>query len=92
MPVFLLLREFYKNKIGKSKTMFCFFSKIDCKEQNGYSIKTDIGAGVGGGWGSSAPVRPSVCTPDMARYTPDQAARDRAWMNTCSSLSAAAQV
>ncbi|XP_023341232.1 homeotic protein ultrabithorax isoform X2 [Eurytemora carolleeae] len=68
------------------------YSKIDCKEQNGYSIKTDIGAGVGGGWGSSAPVRPSVCTPDMARYTPDQAARDRAWMNTCSSLSAAAQV
>ena len=45
--------------------------------------------GVGGG-------RVGVTTPDpaMARYTPssvDQAARDRAWMNTCSSLSAAAQ-
>lgn len=80
------------------------YSKIDCKEQNGYSIKPDLGAtpggGVTGGWG--APVRPSACTPDMARYTPtsDQAARDemyehlrdRAWMNTCSSLTAAAQV
>ena len=76
-------------------------SKLDCKEQNGYTttnIKPDIGAvGSGvGGWGGpgSAPVRPSVCTPDMTRYTPssvDQVARDRAWMNTCSSLSAAAQ-
>lgn len=85
------------------------YSKIDCKEQNGYatSIKPDIGAtpvgpvssgGLGSGWGAGgAPVRPSVCTPDMTRgvYTPgavqDQVARDRAWMNTCSSLSAAAQ-
>ncbi len=56
-----------------------FCSKIDCKEQNGYSIKPDLGAtpggGVTGGWG--APVRPSACTPDMSRYTPtsDQAAR-----------------
>jgi len=75
------------------------YSKIDCKEQNGYSIKPDLsaataGGGAVGGWGTGAPVRPSVCTPDMTRYTPssDQAARDRAWMNTCSSLSAAAQV
>jgi len=84
------------------------YSKIDCKEQNGYatSIKPDIGAtpigpvssgGLGSGWGAGGPVRPSVCTPDMTRgvYTPgavqDQVARDRAWMNTCSSLSAAAQ-
>ena len=74
-------------------------SKLDCKEQNGYTtnIKPDIGAvGSVGGWGGpgSAPVRPAVCTPDMTRYTPssvDQVARDRAWMNTCSSLSAAAQ-
>jgi hypothetical protein len=67
-----------------------FCSKIDCKEQNGYSIKPDLGAATPG-WG--APVRPSACTPDMSRYTPssDQAARDRAWMNTCSSLTAAAQ-
>ena len=74
-----------------------YSSKLDCKEQNGYTnIKPDIGAGAPGvpGWGGSAPVRPSVCTPDMTRYTPssvDQVARDRAWMNTCSSLSAAAQ-
>ena len=73
-----------------------YSSKLDCKEQNGYTnIKPDIGAtGSVGGWGASAPVRPSVCTPDMTRYTPssvDQVARDRAWMNTCSSLSAAAQ-
>merc|ERR1719410_3016778 len=75
-----------------------YSSKLDCKEQNGYTnIKPDIGAvGSVGGWGGpgSAPVRPSVCTPDMTRYTPssvDQVARDRAWMNTCSSLSAAAQ-
>ena len=69
-----------------------FFSKLDCKEQNGYaSIKPDLGTP---GWGAGAPVRPSVCTPDMTRYTPssaDQVARDRAWMNTCSSLTAAAQ-
>ena len=49
------------------------------------------GAGAGGVSGG----RVGVTTPDtMARYTPssvDQAARDRAWMNTCSSLSAAAQ-
>jgi len=76
-----------------------YSSKLDCKEQNGYTtnIKPDIGAvGSVGGWGGpgSAPVRPAVCTPDMTRYTPssvDQVARDRAWMNTCSSLSAAAQ-
>jgi len=70
-----------------------YSSKLDCKEQNGYatSIKPDLGTP---GWGAGAPVRPSVCTPDMTRYTPssaDQVARDRAWMNTCSSLSAAAQ-
>ena len=77
---------------------FTCSSKLDCKEQNGYTnIKPDIGAvGSVGGWGGpgSAPVRPSVCTPDMTRYTPssvDLVARDRAWMNTCSSLSAAAQ-
>jgi len=68
------------------------YSKLDCKEQNGYaSIKPDLGTP---GWGAGAPVRPSVCTPDMTRYTPssaDQVARDRAWMNTCSSLTAAAQ-
>ena len=76
-----------------------YSSKLDCKEQNGYTtnIKPDIGAvGSVGGWGGpgAAPVRPAVCTPDMTRYTPssvDQVARDRAWMNTCSSLSAAAQ-
>jgi len=74
-----------------------YSSKLDCKEQNGYTnIKPDIGAGGPAvpGWGGAAPVRPSVCTPDMTRYTPssvDQVARDRAWMNTCSSLSAAAQ-
>jgi len=72
------------------------YSKLDCKEQNGYaSIKPDLGTpGSVAGWGAGAPVRPSVCTPDMTRYTPssaDQVARDRAWMNTCSSLSAAAQ-
>ena len=51
-----------------------------------------------GGAAGAGPVsggRVGVTTPDtMARYTPssvDQAARDRAWMNTCSSLSAAAQ-
>ena len=72
----------------------CVCSKIDCKEQNGgYSIKPDLGATTPGSGGWGAPVRPSACTPDMAsRYTPDQAARDRAWMNTCSSLTAAAQV
>jgi len=68
------------------------YSKLDCKEQNGYaSIKPDLGTP---GWGAGAPVRPSVCTPDMTRYTPssaDQVARDRAWLNTCSSLSAQAQ-
>jgi len=63
--------------------------------QNGYAnIKPDIGApAMSAGWGSSAPVRASS-TPEMTRYTPssvDQVARDRAWMNTCSSLSAAAQ-
>ena len=74
------------------------YSKIECKEQNGYPIKPDIGATGGGvpGWGSGGvggALRPSVCTPDMTRYTPSSVdARDRAWMNTCSSLSAAAQV
>ena len=79
-------------------------SKIDCKETNGYTaanIKPDLGATTPStpsmtGWGAGAPVRPAVCTPDMTRYTPstaDQVARDRAWMNTCSSLaSQAAQV
>jgi hypothetical protein len=78
--------------------MASHFSKIDCKETNGYAnIKPDLGAATPGsvpGWGTGAPVRPAVCTPDMTRYTPstaDQVARDRAWMNTCSSLSAAAQ-
>lgn len=57
---------------------------------NGYSsLSKELNAG----WNSgSGPVRPSVCTPDMARYTPtavDVAARDR-WMNTCSISSAAA--
>ena len=65
-----------------------------------------VSAGAGAGGGSPGSVggaaggvsggRVGVTTPDpaMARYTPssvDQAARDRAWMNTCSSLSAAAQ-
>ena len=74
-----------------------FSSKIDCKEQNGYAnIKPDIGAAgsMSAGWGASAPGVRSVSTPEMTRYTPssvDQVARDRAWMNTCSSLSAAAQ-
>ena len=79
-------------------------SKIDCKETNGYTtanIKPDLGATTPStpsmtGWGAGGPVRPAVCTPDMTRYTPstaDQVARDRAWMNTCSSLaSQAAQV
>jgi len=74
------------------------YSKIECKEPNGYpAIKPDLGAPAPSsmaGWGGGAPVRPAVCTPDMTRYTPstaDQVARDRAWMNTCSSLSAAAQ-
>jgi len=74
-----------------------YSSKIDCKEQNGYAnIKPDIGAAgsMSAGWGASAPGVRSTTTPEMTRYTPssvDQAARDRAWMNTCSSLSAAAQ-
>ena len=87
--------------------LYHFSAKIDCKDQNGYaSIKPDIGAAgaVGGGWGAgvgagAGAVRPGVSSPDtMARYTPgssavDSMARDRtAWMNTCSSLSAAAQV
>ena len=50
---------------------------------------------VGGAAGAQSGGRVGVTTPDPAmRYTPssvDQAARDRAWMNTCSSLSAAAQ-
>ena len=76
-------------------------SKIDCKETNGYTaanIKPDLGATTPStpsmtGWGAGAPVRPAVCTPDMTRYTPstaDQVARDRAWMNTCSSLASQA--
>ena len=84
-------------------SMTLFPSKIDCKETNGYTanIKPDLGATTPStpsmaGWGAGAPVRPAVCTPDMTRYTPstaDQVARDRAWMNTCSSLaSQAAQV
>ena len=87
--------------------LYHFSAKIDCKDQNGYaSIKPDIGAAgaVAGGWGAgvgagAGAVRPGVSSPDtMARYTPgssavDSMARDRtAWMNTCSSLSAAAQV
>ena len=72
------------------------------KELNAWGSTTPTSAGVGSAHGSSAAnaangaVRPSVCTPDMTRYTPstaDQVARDRAWMNTCSSLaSQAAQV
>lgn len=72
-----------------------YSSKIDCKDTNGYSnIKPDLSSTPVTGWGAGAPVRPAVCTPEMTRYTPsaaDQVARDRAWMNTCSSLSAAAQ-
>jgi len=82
-----------------SDTAAYSMSKIDCKEQNGYaSVKPDLGAGVPGGvagWaGAGAPIRPSVCTPEMTRYTQstaDAVARDRAWMNTCSSLTAASQ-
>jgi len=76
------------------------YSKIDCKETNGYTanIKPDLGATTPStpsmaGWGAGGPVRPAVCTPDMTRYTPstaDQVARDRAWMNTCSSLASQA--
>ena len=86
------------------ESMIYFSSKIECKDQNGYStnIKPDIGAApvsgmTGSGWGSGSTgvPRPGVSTPEtMTRYTPssvDQVARDRAWMNTCSSLSAAAQ-
>ena len=51
----------------------------------------------GNGVGGTTPVRPSVCTPEMTRYTPTAAvdavasARDR-WMNTCSGLSSASAV
>ena len=43
--------------------------------------------------GGTTPVRPSVCTPEMTRYTPTTvdavaSARDR-WMNTCTGLSGA---
>ena len=43
--------------------------------------------------GGTTPVRPSVCTPEMTRYTPTTvdavaSARDR-WMNTCTGLSSA---
>jgi len=48
------------------------------------------------GVGGTTPVRPSVCTPEMSRYTPTTvdamaSARDR-WMNTCSGLSSASAV
>lgn len=94
------------SSLYSSLTDSAYSAKIDCKDQNGYaSIKPDIGAAgaVGGGWGAgvgagAGAVRPGVSSPDtMARYTPgssavDSMARDRtAWMNTCSSLSAAAQ-
>lgn len=82
---------------------------VDCKDQaNGYvsSLSKELNAWgaasatPSGGHNSSAsnggPVRPSVCTPDMTRYTPSAvdaaavSARDR-WMNSCSLTSAASQ-
>jgi Antp family protein len=76
-------------------------TSVDCKDQtNGYSsLSKELnawGSGAPGGGASSngsAPVRPSVCTPDMSRYTPSAvdaaaaSARDR-WMNSCSLTSA----
>ena len=67
----------------------------------GWGGSPGAGAGAGSvpGVGGVAAPRVGVSTPPaeaMTRYTPstmaDQVARDRAWMNTCSSLSAAAQV
>lgn len=76
---------------------------VDCKDQsNGYSsLSKELQA-----WGSTPPtsggaaaaanggVRPSVCTPDMTRYTPSAvdavSARDR-WMNSCSLTGSQAQ-
>lgn len=79
-----------------SDTPAASYKPTDCnsKDQNGYgSLSKELNAAAAAGWnGSSTPVRPSVCTPDMTRYTPtavDVAARDR-WMNTCS-LSSASQ-
>ena len=66
----------------------------------GWGGSPGAGAGAGSvpGVGGVAAPRVGVSTPPaeaMTRYTPstmaDQVARDRAWMNTCSSLSAAAQ-
>ena len=70
MIFFLLFYNFIK--LGYYCYDF-FYIKIDCKEQNGYSIKPDLsaataGGGAVGGWGTGAPVRPSVCTPDMTRH------------------------
>ena len=75
------------------------------KELNSVSGWNSAGAAGGGGstgggsanngsiGGGTTPVRPSVCTPEMTRYTPTTAdavasARDR-WMNTCTGLSSA---
>ena len=74
------------------------------KELNAVSGWNSTGAAGGGSTGGGSanngsigggttPVRPAVCTPEMARYTPTAvdavaSARDR-WMNTCSGLSSA---
>ena len=70
------------------------------KELNAWGSTTPTSAGVGSAHGSSAAnaangaVRPSVCTPDMTRYTPSAvdavSARDR-WMNSCSLTGSQAQ-
>ena len=83
---------------------------VDCKDQaNGYSSlskemsawgssATPTSAGVGQAVAAAAAanggVRPTVCTPDMTRYTPSAvdavSARDR-WMNSCSLTGSQAQ-